>query len=125
MALRPVRGHGDLYRHPFVNLGQMAGLGQHARFVGGRHFGADRPLDQFTNLADQVGKLLVGLNPGLGAQAGVGGHPVHQAQAVGLANLIQVGGVDKEFHNDLSSYHKSQLLPLRRNRFKQPSEQKK
>jgi hypothetical protein len=90
-----------------VDFGQFPGLGHHGVGFGGHHLGAHRRLDQVADGADMLFKGRGFANSLFGAEAGVGGHSVHQAQAVGLANLIQVGGVDEKFHDGLSSYHKS------------------
>ena len=90
-----------------MDLGQFPGLRHHGVELGGHDLGAHRPLHQLADGADVRLELLFGANADLGAQAGVGGDAVHQAQFVRLSNLIQISGVDEKFHNDLLSYHKS------------------
>ena len=84
-----------------MDPGQFPSLRHHGAEFGGHDLGAHRTLHQLADSVDVLLKILFGADADLGAQAGVGGDAVYQAQAVGLPNLIQLGGVDKEFHKTL------------------------
>src|SRR6185312_595283 len=70
-----VPGQWHLHHDVFVDLGQLAALGEHALGVGGYHLSADVAVDDIADLAD----LLVNWYSLFGDQRRVGGDAVHNA----------------------------------------------
>lgn len=76
------------------DLDQMMRFRQHLFVLGGGDFGADRAIDNGADVLKHVGEAATGL----GHQRRVGGYAVDQAGGGQLADLIDVGGINKEFH---------------------------
>ena len=76
------------------DLAQHFGLFHHGGVIQRDHFGADRAID---DAADFLGHFHE-IPPGLGDQRGVGGHPIKQAGGGKIADRLDLGGVDEEFH---------------------------
>src|SRR5688500_18210738 len=60
----------------------------------GYHFSAHRALDYSTDFL----QARVEIDPFLGHQAGIGCHAIHDAHVSGLANFINVRGIDVKLH---------------------------
>lgn len=72
----------------------LAGLFHHAIEINGDDLGADRAGYDLANL----GEALAVIDAFLGDECGIGCYTVENAKVGGLFDLIQVGGVDIDFH---------------------------
>src|SRR4051812_5597437 len=86
---------GQLHHHVLVPARVLAPLAQHAIQIGGKYFYAHRPLHDVADLSD-IG--LVVLLVLLRHQRRIGGHAVQDSEGRRLADLLDAGCVDKEFH---------------------------
>jgi hypothetical protein len=73
---------------------ELAALGHHVSRIDRRHLGRDRPVDDADDLAQRGMEFLAFL----GDEARIRGHAVEQPERGGLADLVDVRGVDEELH---------------------------
>ena len=91
-------GDRDLDDDVLVNFRKLLGFGNHAVGVKGNHLCADGAVYDGSDLGDYVLKDLAFL----GNKGGVSGHTADHAKLVGGADLVDVRGINKEFHRNTS-----------------------
>ena len=76
------------------NRGEPCAFRQHSGDIGGRHLGTDRPLDEITDLGNDLQHRAARF----GNQGRVGGDTIHKAGGDQVLQDLGVGGVEKELH---------------------------
>ena len=97
-GLDALDGAGNLDPGVGDPVGDVAALVDHALGVGGYDLYGDGAVDQFGNLCDGGAVGLAVADAGTGGQRGVGGDAADDTQAGTVADLADVGGVEKELH---------------------------
>ena len=93
-GLQAVAGQRHLDAEFSAIFGKDRRFAHHAVIVGRGHFGRDRTVDDAADFRDHLDDVAAGLED----QRGIGGDAVQQAQVVEFADILDVGGIDKEFH---------------------------
>ena len=93
-GLEAVPGHGQLDRDIVGEGGELAAFRRHRLMFGGRHLGADRPLDDVADLAQHLEEIAARL----GHEARVRGRAVDHAGCGQIADFPDVRRIDEKLH---------------------------
>ncbi len=93
---QPLGNHRDLDDDVIGKLGQLDPFGHHRLGVGAYHFGADRAIHQRADLPKYITGIQFARD--LRQQGGIGGDAVDQAGLGRVADVTNVGRIEKDLH---------------------------